>query len=323
MDILKGLHEEFGWLIWGLVGVGVIWFLTGGALSPVAHEGPYIKPPAPLDSGEAYGGAYVSPANPIKESLNLPQSATGVIKNAEEGIRDFITQSQEAKKIHSSSLLSKSVYLDGVAGAQASGPQEEYVRLVASDQAVSSISLSGAYLRGSAYGVSVALPTAANLPLLGTPYLKTAVSLPADGRVLVTSGRSPIGTSFRVNMCTGYLDQFQTFTPDLRKDCPEPIKELEVSGPYEEASCREFVQALPRCRAFEGTFPDNVSAICKSFVTQNLNYNSCAQRHESAQGFFRNEWRLFLEKTTELWKNKQEIIRLYDSKGNALDAITF
>jgi hypothetical protein len=126
-------------------------------------------------------------------------------------------------------------------------------------------------------------------------------------------------------MCTGYLDQFQKFTPDLRQECPEPLIELSQSKSpaAQEESCQDFVRTLPRCRVHKDSFPSTVSASCKAFVTQDLNYNSCAQRNEKSEGFLKNEWRLFLEKTSELWKNKQEVIKLFDTSSETVDAITY
>ncbi len=326
MDIFKGFHEEFGWFIWGLLGIGIAWFVMGGANNPSAQDR-YIRPPAPLDSGETYGsGRSGNDASSGKTTLNLPQGPADLVKSAEEKIRDLFNgtnASSESQKIAETTLLSKTVFLDGVAGAQASEPQEEYLRIVATPQADKSVSLEGMILRGSALGTKTPIPLAPNLPLLGTPNLKTAVSLPPTGRAIITSGRSPIGTSFRVNICSGYLDQFQSYTPTLRQECPEPLDELKAVGPANETSCQAFVKTLPRCRAFNGTFPATVSASCKAFVTNNLNHNSCVQRNEKAEVFYKNEWRLFLDKTTELWKNRQEIIKLFDAKGNTVDAITY
>jgi hypothetical protein len=298
----------------------------GGANDPSA-QGRYIKPLAPLDSGETYGGSFKSGGTSgDKEKLNLPEAPAEIVKSAGEKIRDIFSSigaSREAQKISATTLLSKTVFLDGTAGAQSSEAQEEYLRIVATPQAEKPVSLEGMTLRGSALGTNVSIPLATNLPVLGTPNLKIAVSLPPTGRAIITSGRSPIGTSFRVNICTGYLDQFQSFTPTLRQECPEPLDELKAVGPYEEASCQAFVKTLPRCRAFSETFPADISASCKAFITNNLNYNSCVQRNEKAETFYKNEWRLFLDRTGELWKNRQEIIKLFDAKGNTVDAITY
>lgn len=322
MDILKGLHKEFAWLVWGLVGIGIIWFLTGGSSDPEARQ-PYIKPLAPIDSGDTYGRTYLGDGTQGQETLNLPEAPARVARSISSSIINFFSQPRTAKEIHSVTLGSSDLRIDGTAGAATTSPQGEYIRIVAEESITSDISLEGMSVTGDAFDVTAYIPPAADLLVLGTPYLKTPIKTPAQGRVLITSGRSPVGTSFRVNMCSGYLDQFQSYVPDLRKDCPEPIEELKTKGPFEEETCRKFVETLPRCRVHEGSFPTDVSPLCKAFVTEKLNYNSCVSSHQKEKNFLKNEWRVFLEENRELWRNRQEIIKLRDASGETLDAITF
>ncbi|MBI5134546.1 MAG: hypothetical protein HZA81_04175 [Candidatus Taylorbacteria bacterium] len=323
MDFLKSLNEEFGWFIWGLLGLGLIWFFTGGANNPSAHEGQFIKPLAPLDTGEIYGDYYSGKPNYGKESLNLPESPAEAVRKAANVLEGFLAEAEEAKQVHITSLLAKGLYFDGIAGAKRDDPDEEYLRIVSSEHAKGKISLSGLVLRGVSLGSAAPLPRADELPILGTSAKKTDVILSPGGRALISSGRSPIGTSFRANICSGYLDQFQEYSPGLVAECPEPLAELALVGPALEAPCRDFIEKLPRCRIYQGRFPSDVSAACRSFVAESLNYNSCTLRHQKDAGFYKDEWRLFLDQEAEMWGNKNEIIRLLDPKGSTIDAITY
>jgi hypothetical protein len=74
------LMGDFGWFIWGLVGIGIIWFLTGGLSSPSAREGAYLKPPAPLDTGEAYGAYYEGNVKNDASELDLPRKPGEIIR---------------------------------------------------------------------------------------------------------------------------------------------------------------------------------------------------------------------------------------------------
>ncbi len=318
-----GLMDEFGWFVWGLVGIAAIWFFTGGPQRQSAHEGAYIKPLEPVNTGEVYGNYYEGTAGKPKQTINLPEAPADILKNAESGIKSFIEQVQEAERIHTSSLLARRISFDGVAGAKNTSVNEEYLRIVASEYAKGTIMISDLLLRGIALNSYVLIPRASELPLAGVTTSKKIVSLPPGGRALISTGRSPIGTSFRVNMCTGYLDQFQKYTPDLRKDCPDPAADLKTAGLSSDSSCVDFVESLPRCRIYQGKFPSNLSTSCKAFVTEKLNYNSCALSHKDDDDFYSNEWRLFLEETKELWANKNEVIRLIDSKSDTIDAITY
>jgi hypothetical protein len=76
----KSLHKEFAWFIWPLVGIGLLWFFRGGPASPTAHEGQFIKPLAPLDSGEAYGKYYAGEPTAKTEKIDLPEAPTTIIR---------------------------------------------------------------------------------------------------------------------------------------------------------------------------------------------------------------------------------------------------
>jgi hypothetical protein len=322
MDIFTGLFKEFGWFIWGLVAIGVLWFVTGGANNAASYR-PYIEPAAPLSTGQTYGETYIPSPDKPTSKIDINVDIVADAEEAAKAVKDVLTPSKAADQVRATSLLSKSFLFDGIAGVETEDAQKEYVRIIASEHNKGAPVLSGLVLTGSGKDVRRVLPKALNLPILGNVYEPTDVFVPPSGRVLISSGKSPIGASFRVNMCTGYLSQFQTFTPDLRHDCPEPIKELENYGPYEESSCRTFISNIPRCQTYSGSLPNNISLSCKNFVNARLNYNGCVARHKDEPNFYANEWRLFLESGTELWKSKQELIRLLDAKDLTIDVLTY
>jgi hypothetical protein len=322
MDILKGLGKEFGWLWLALLGLGIVWYFSGGAQDPDAHRA-YIKPPAPLDTGETYGKYYEGGDPNRPESLDLPEAPAVLVRNVESKIEDFFTESQKARDIHKNSLLAKKIYFDGIAGAKAEKVKDEFLRILASNEAKNPIIISGLTITGLGYGVNTIIPKAAQLPVLGATVTRGDVYLPPGGRALISSGRSPIGTSFQVNMCTGYLDQFQDYTPDLRKECPSPSTELKKAGLDKDQICAAFVEKLPRCRIYQGNFPSTISATCKKFVTEKLTYNGCVASNKKYEEFYEKEWRIFLGQDEELWREKNEVVRLIDAKGGIIDAITY
>jgi len=319
----KGFHSEFGWFIYGMLGLVALWFFSGGAQRDIARAGIYLKPLAPIDSGQAYGSKYISEAPNKKTVLVLPDTSTNIIKSAEETIGNFFEDSQSASKIHGISLLSKTLTIDGVAGAQITSPSREYTRIILPADAKKSEVLSGLSLKSGALGISVIIPDATTIPLQGVVYRTEPVKLNPGDRAIISTGRSPLGTSFEVNLCSGYLNQFQEYVPDLRRDCPTPIDELKLAGPYNESMCRDFVDSIPRCTTSRTAPPSTLSSSCRAFVIEKLTYNSCVTRHKNDTDFLTGEWRLFLGRTEELWKNKQEIIRLMNTKGETLDAITY
>jgi len=94
MDFLKAFHGEFAWLIWGLIGLGVIWFFTGGTENPSAHNGAYIKPLAPIDSGRTYGKYYAGNESGTSEKLNLSQTPGNLLLKTESLISDFFNNNR-------------------------------------------------------------------------------------------------------------------------------------------------------------------------------------------------------------------------------------
>ncbi|HEY0908260.1 MAG TPA: hypothetical protein VGE35_02835 [Candidatus Paceibacterota bacterium] len=323
MDILKGIYKEFDWFIWGLVGLAFIWYLTGGTNSPDAHGGAYLKPPAPLDSGEAYGKYYAGSDGYGKTELDLPDYPSIFLRNASSDLSTFFISTKPVPKTPvASSLFAKNLAFDGTAGPK-KDVDEEYVRVIASEKAKAPISISGFTLAGDSLDSSVAIPKAVNSLVLGTTGAKTDIVLAPGGRALISSERSPIGTSFRANMCTGYLDQFQTYTPALRDDCPEPAEELAHVGLDSDQTCKDFVEKLPRCRIYQGTYPSNISASCKAFIVNKLNYNACAIDHRNDANYLKDEWRVFLDQPKELWDDKSDIIRLLDDKGKTVDSLIY
>lgn len=315
MGFFKLFHSEVGWFLWALIIIGVIWFWRGGTEFQSSHE-PYIKPLAPLNTGETYGNIYLS-HDEEKQTLDLPENPIKTLRNF---FRGSSSTSTEIAKIS----FSRVFLIDGTAGTKTTDPQEEYVRVLANHENALEHRLSGLTLSGNAYSVRQTIPQAIENFILGSSTLeKINVSMPPEGRAIITSGKSPVGASFRVNVCSAYLGQFQKFVPEFRPDCPSPMEELKKYGPYEDPFCQSFVNNLPVCRSFDGSFPGNISTSCKKFVTERLSYNSCFATHSSEKDFYKDEWRLFLGAEQDLWKSKQEVIKLMDAKGTIIDAVTY
>jgi len=117
----------------------------------------------------------------------------------------------------------------------------------------------------------------------------------------ISAGESPTGTSFRVNACTGYLSQFQTFIPPLNRPCPTP---LYTGG---EASCAHYVSSLSSCEIVYNdiAFP-KLSKQCRAFVASEFTYNGCTR--STPVTFY--EWRLFTPGISSF--ENEPVIDLYD-----------
>jgi hypothetical protein len=323
MDLLKGFHSEFAWFIYGMLILATVWFFMGGPNNETAHEGAYIEPPAPLDSGRVYGTYYEGGDINQPQTLNLPQGPGNFIRKADAIIESFLSQARQAQEVNVASFLTKKIYFEDFAKAKENNVDKEFLHIVGDDSIKGSERISGLVLRGSGLNKAIVIPKAVNLPVLGTTPEKVDVYLQPGGKAIITTGRSPIGSSFRVNKCMGYLQQFQNFYPDIANICPPPANEIKSFGPANDTICVEFVEKTPRCTIPQGAPPRDLTASCVNFLAEKLNYNACVANHKNDKDFYSKEWRLFLNQDSELWKNKNEIIRLTEANGTIIDSITY
>ena len=209
--------------------------------------------------------------------------------------------------------------------ANQSRPDEEYVSLLFSRDIKNPIPLSGWYIQGSR-GVPKLIPAASILPHQGGPNETGDIKVWGGERVIIISGHSPIGVSFRTNICSGFLDQFQKFNPPLGNTCPffaDVVAEeydSVVSG-----ACLETAKEIPRCDALIGgdDKPPIQTKGCREFLEETLSYNSCIAVLKEKPNFLGNEWRVYLDSDTELWRDRGDTIRLFDESGSIVTTLRY
>jgi hypothetical protein len=144
-------------------------------------------------------------------------------------------------------------------------------------------------------------------------------------RATVISGQSPIGASFRENKCIGYFSTFQKFSPTLPQNCPSPSDELASAygtGYIRDAACIDYVNKLSRCQVVLSP-PVTISGACQSFVVKYLNYNGCVDAHKNDPDFLGNTWRIYLGRSSSMWRTKHELVKLLDVNGKTVDAFSY
>ena len=210
-------------------------------------------------------------------------------------------------------------------GVTESSPSAEHVTLEASWGNSAPVSLSGWSLQSALTGVRGHIPRGVGLFLMGAVNAQSDIYLNPGGSAVVTSGPSPIGTSFRENACTGYLGTLQTFVPSLSRNCPAPSESLPLTPENLQTYgdvCYDFVQALPPC-VFPQNVPADVSSSCRIFLMNNISYNGCVQAHQYESDFTRDSWRIYLNAYGELWRNSHDIVRLLDAEGRTVDVVSY
>lgn len=192
-----------------------------------------------------------------------------------------------------------------------------------------------------AKGISnkVTIPKGTKIFVPGGINPQEDIVLAPDDEAIITTG-APYGvkTSFRENICSGYIQESEDYNyrPSLNNNCPYPQDENGVDSLDD--VCYKFVRRLSSCHTpefkdvvyvdnvpYTGYVDDagNLSYACKDFIKKHYNYNSCIVNHLSDKDFFESEWRVFLNFPWELWGSDREVITLYDVEGRVVDELTY
>jgi len=260
-----------------------------------------------------------SPNKPVGESL----------KEIEDEIKDLQKETSEIVGVKTRSPYYGKVQMSSLSGIWWNDPSFEYLTLYTNLEKTETVKITGWYLKSAVTGYYAIVGRADLLPF---PYVKNEsdVVLQQGDRVIITKGFSPIGISFRTNMCTGYFEENRTFTPNLPFNCPRPSDEKlpQFSSIHDrEEECLDLIDRVSRCTTVTNRFikdlPDTVTESCKSYLKNQINYNSCVANHFSDSDFPGNEYRIFLNKFGPLWRERSDIINLHDQNGLIVDTISY
>lgn len=199
-------------------------------------------------------------------------------------------------------------------------PEKEYVEIEVVQPNLSGTDATGWMLENS-QGEKAALGSVSNLPISGKVNAPEALKIKAGDHLLVSTGRSPIGVSFRVNKCSAYLEQFQDFVPPISGECPPVTFERSFSSL--DSKCQIFTQGIHSCEANTRPLPSGVAGSCKAFLDSTVNYNGCVATHKNDSNFYLKEWRIFLGKGKELWAEPNDTVILLDDKGKLIDTLKY
>jgi hypothetical protein len=221
------------------------------------------------------------------------------------------------------------IRMSGISGLYQNDPNKEYLSISTSLKKNEAIKITGWYLKSEVTSYYAVIGKAALLPF---PFTKTEsdVILEQNDRVYLTKGFSPIGISFRINKCAGYFEENRTFTPSLSLQCPRPKDEIlpKFSDIYDRNDeCINIIERIPRCTTKDSEFirdlPDTVSESCKTYITTQVNYNTCVARHFGDTDFPGSEYRLYFNKFGPLWRTSHDKINLHDENGLVVDTVSY
>jgi hypothetical protein len=309
---------------WFFIGVFafifLIWVATGGPLHPIAFTGPKLAQPGVLG-----GGTYLqlprAPYGVGGSNISLPGSSSG----------ENTQNSSETPALGGSTFGPLSPYRNIVrmshyiSGAGSADPGNEYIEISVAQNAGFPIDISGWALSSDVTGNIVSIPKGTEVPASGTINAAENIVLTPGTRAMLISGRSPIGASFRENKCIGYFSTFQKFSPPLPQNCPTPSDELSSlygAGYIRDVACIDYVNKLSRCQVALSP-PVTVSGACQNFMVQYLNYNGCVTAHRNDSDFLGDTWRVYLGRTSPLWRANREVVKLLDINRKTVDAFSY
>lgn len=303
-------QQDFLIVLLLMAALGVAWYYTGGNSNDLARAGLLFK------FSPTVGGGVVPTAIPGVEQVGggveaPPPSTTQTISN-------YLGTFTEERSPYAAYVTLEQANASSDIGS-------EYLTIRVSNNAPSKVTVTGWRLESTATGMSGTVPMAAELPFQGSVNATSPASLSPGQQAYVVTGRSPNGTSFRTNLCTGYFEQFQNFTPALKIECPNPQEEAQnalTTGSYND-TCYDFVRAVPRCTLVTTSVPLPAGEACNQFVTTQLTYVGCINKHKNDPGFYKDTWYLFLNRDQELWRSRSERIRLLDENGKVVGVVSY
>ncbi|HEX8946633.1 MAG TPA: hypothetical protein VF829_00245 [Candidatus Paceibacterota bacterium] len=297
--------------ILGIFGfVFLLWLSGGGPNRPLSFAGPvlrgsnslYIQTPGTLytststGAGSRFGSSNIFGETPSAAAFGTPSTHRGTV--------------------------TLSHY---VSDAAATDPAHEYVTIRLSSDASAPVDISGWRLVSDTSGASATIPKGTEVPRSGLINATQPIVLNPGDLATVSSGRSPIGASFRENLCIGYFAQYQPFYPPLPITCPTPYDELKSyygENPERDTACIAYTQGLNRC-TLVATPPVNLSGTCASFLTTHINYHGCVNAHENDPHFKGITWRVYLGRDKSMWHKQYEVVRLLDADGKTVDMFSY
>lgn len=318
--------EHDAWFFLGVfVFIFLIWVVTGGPVHPIAFSGPSLAEPGALG-----GGTYLTlPSSPYKVSGTSDVSLPG--SSGSQNVSDSAPSVSIPPLVGGTTFGEVSPYRGMVvmnhyvSSAGSSDPKNEYIEIGVAQNASIPVDISGWTLKSDASSNSVMIPRGSETPTSGIVNAAQDIILTAGERAIIISGQSPIGASFRENKCIGYFSTFQQFYPSLPQNCPTPSDELTAnygSGYIGDASCIDYVNKLSRCQVVLSP-PVTVSGSCQSFLVKYLNYNGCMAAHKNDADFKGSAWRVYLGRTTAMWRTQHEVVKLLDINGKTVDAFSY
>lgn len=260
-------------------------------------------------------------------SVSAPELETPEVQQkAEEKHQelDALPEEERVDELHSpASPYAGSVTLK-IGKAKDKDADKEYLLLTATKE----VAISGWKLESYVTDSRATIPKGAPLLDHRTERVSDPIVLNAGDTAYLTTGETPLNSSFKENICTGYLNDYEPFSPTLKKSCPLASDDLLLFGNIanDDDECYDYVADLRQCEVVttDDLRKEDLSSRCESFIKSAFTYDECVDRHADDTDFDSlGVWRIYLDKSGELWLSSREIIRLLDDDGRVVDVLEY
>ncbi|PCI30837.1 hypothetical protein COB52_00700 [Candidatus Kaiserbacteria bacterium] len=201
---------------------------------------------------------------------------------------------------------------------------KEYIEIRAGKRNAQPVNISNWSLQSMISGNWIGLPLGALNYRVGEVNELADIYLRPGESAIIATRQSPVGVSFKVNSCSGFLEDSQEFAPALNTSCVDPSEILpptiENIRTYGDA-CVKFAENFKTCSYITSNSPgySGLSRACIDYIQPRFTYNYCSGIQEESS----KEWRVFLNQNNTLWKENYEVIRLMDEKHRTVDVINY
>lgn len=179
------------------------------------------------------------------------------------------------------------------------------------------IDITGWYIKGNK-SVFVYIPQAIKNFDLRSAWFESDIILESNNYVYIYNSQSPIGRNFRLNKCTGYLNNYYKFIPSLSNNCPRIDRGAIISF---SGKCQNILTSIGTCKEISNkdwnSLIGDEEANCRAYV-DDFNYGGCYSAHYSDSDFLSNEWRVWLN-TNISFDIDHDRLLLFDKNGLLVD----
>ena len=140
------------------------------------------------------------------------------------------------------------------------------------------------------------------------------IMLSSGGSAEINVGLSPLGGSFRVNDCLGWLGNIYNVGSSLNSCSDFKLSDI----PGLDSRCQELILNTSSCRVPSDDILNQHSSQCRKWVEQNMNYNACVLKNRNDSDFYK-EWQIYTGNANPIYDPLHDRIELINRSGVLID----